>query len=382
LSEEAGDFLAQAEVRITEQRVKEGIPNAGSNRILDTLIRTAEAIAKLKLHTEITVEDAKRALEIYNQVNRELITPTQEPTDPAIKAYQLILYILQNESNAIPRLFMDLVEAACQKDKAVEWFLKQGPKNRLGSVNSNKRLRRVLELLENHSAKEVKRTQQSPAEFLWVGEEKGDDDNDDDEAADNDDHHHSNNASAVNVGGNDVSTGSTSTTTANGRDLCDQCDPTFFGGTAKEPTIEQTRDQQLQTNDESSQAAREKNSKSHRSQRSQQSKNHYKIPLEEKEYRFLKACEIAMNDYNPEKVANKESGALFTAQDAWYQWGTMFPNERWKIDKVRRVLDKLARKGYVLKRRGDGPDIYYLSWRDDGSYNFNNGNSHGGREQH
>ena len=72
-----------------------------------------------------------------------------------------------------------------------------------------------------------------------------------------------------------------------------------------------------------------------------------------------------MLDYKDNKAQGRESGALFTAQDVWYHIGTMFPDKRWNMDKVRKAIREQVKKGRVMVRQGDEPDRYYLTWRDD-----------------
>jgi len=169
---EAMHMLAQAEARIQQVKFQQGIPNAGSNRTLGTLERLSIVIAKLKLHEEITTEDAGDAVDFYNKISAEIHQSVDRPQDIAEYTAQTMIFILQNESNALSKTFRDLAELASAKDQSIKWYLYQGVKNKLGDVSTNKRMKRVLELLENVDSKKVRRVKQQPAEFLWVGGKK------------------------------------------------------------------------------------------------------------------------------------------------------------------------------------------------------------------
>ena len=216
-------MLGEADVRILQEKINQGVPNAGSNRTLDTLIRLTERIAALKLKQEADVVDARRAIDIYNKVNSQLQAAVDTPTDPATEAYDIILYVLQNESNGLPRKFMDMADEACMKSKSVEWYLK-GSHSGLGSIRSNKKLRRVLEMLENHSSKEVRRTSQVPAEFLWIGDsESGSGSGSDKEDGGSNE---GDKGTTTTTGGIEDATSKDSSTNSAEYDLCDLCDPT------------------------------------------------------------------------------------------------------------------------------------------------------------
>jgi len=104
-------------------------------------------------------------------------------------------------------------------------------------------------------------------------------------------------------------------------------------------------------------------------------KDHNK-PLEDnREYKILKAMEMAMADYNSEKAAGKESGALFERFNLWGHLSASLPEELWNVERVDQIVDEQVKKGRVIKRQGDKPGRYYLNWRD------NNGNGNGGGNQ-
>ena len=175
LSDAVLSMLTEADIRIQVEKQNRGIPNAGSHRSFDTLVRLTRVIAKLKIKDEADVNDARRAINYYNSINSDIQTSIAVPEDPAVSAFNLILYILQNESGGLPVTLKSLAEMACGRDPAVRWYLLQGTKNRLGNVSTNARLRRVKEMLENLSSNRIRRTNMEEAEFMWVGNNDGGD---------------------------------------------------------------------------------------------------------------------------------------------------------------------------------------------------------------
>jgi hypothetical protein len=100
---------------------------------------------------------------------------------------------------------------------------------------------------------------------------------------------------------------------------------------------------------------------------------------DEREYKILKAFELAMSNYNEGKALGATAGSMFTAQDAWFHLNTAFPRQKWDISKVRSAIREQARKGRVITRESDERDVYYLLWRDDnGGNNNKSGDDNGG----
>jgi DNA replicative helicase MCM subunit Mcm2 (Cdc46/Mcm family) len=338
LSLEAKHIINEADRRIQRQKRLDDIPNAGSHRGIGILLRLATVVAKLKLHQEITAEDANYAIGYYNKVSNDIQTSVATPPDPAQTAADIMLYILQNESNGLSKSYKELCELASAKDAAVRWYLYQGTKNKLGDVSTNRASRRVLELLENVGANKVKRVKMQPAEFLWIG--KDDDEIKEEEQTSKEPLH---------------------------ADIPDVADKDKEGVQAKNEETMTDEGTKMAGHTDTIQSKLNLQGESQLSTTSATSAILHNKRLEEKEYHVLKACEMAMNHYKIAKAEGYESGALFTAQDAWHHLGTIYPNKEWDIKKVRKAIEEQVNRGRVLTRKGDPPDTYYLIWRDDGT---------------
>jgi phosphoribosyl-ATP pyrophosphohydrolase len=334
MTPEASHILEEADIRIQAQKESDGIPNVGSNRGLGVLIRLATVIAKLKLKTEIDVEDAKYAVEFYNTTTADVQSSIKVPDDAGVLACNLIVYILHSESNGLSKSFMKLAEEASTKDPAVKWYLYQGIKNKLGTVSSNRALRRVLEMLENLNSNNIRRVRMQPAEFLWVGQQQGEENG---------------------PGGKEEEERVPEKESEETRhdDVYDVYDKGFSTDTGNKGRSDSPKT--------------DTQPKSELSQSSQTSQTLHNKRLEQKEYKVLKAMEMAMANYKDAKVRGKESGSLFEPYDVWYHLFTVFPREQWDIDKVRKVIKEQVKKGNVTTRHGDPPDRYYLIWRDRGT---------------
>jgi len=362
LTDEASDFLEDADNRIQEQKSFNLNDNAGSNRSLDTLIRLSTEIAKLKLKDKIEAIDAKHAVEFYNEIARDVNNSIVVPEDPATAAANAMIYILQNESNGAAMSLVMLAELASKKDEAIRWYLYQGPKNKLGNLSTNKRLRRVKEILSNVSPKKIRQTNNEETEFMWVGGTGSDGGGDREEQKQQQPQQQQQEEKETEQ---DTVIGN------RGVDSADSADP-------KKKVAEgqgQDTSQDVQTNlsphkDTPVPGQATPSDKSRSAESAGSAKDHNKC-LEQRGYLILKACQMAMADYNSEKVGGRESGALFNSYNVWNHLLTSIRDEEWNIEKVREVIQDQIRKGRVVTRQGDDPDRYYLTWRDKG--NNNNG---------
>lgn len=349
MTDEASQIIEEADSRLQELRESDNVPNAGSNRSLDTLNRLAAVIAMLKLKDRIEPADAKHAVAFYNESIKDVQTTIKEVEDPATLALNAIIFILQNESNGIPMKFKRLAELASERDQAIKWYLYQGPKNKLGNVGTNRRLRHVKELLGNISSDKIKQTNSEETEFLWVGPSATDMDRGDDEE---DEQHQQEEEEQSHV------------TKEEDEGSPDAADKEKLG----ERVGDQSTGPPVQTKllSPNKMPAAETDQPSEKPASATLAERHNK-PLEEKEYGILKACEMAMSNYKDSKAQGKESGSLFEVYDVWYHLSAMYPRREWDVDKVRKAIKEQVRKGRVLTRAGDAPDRYYLLWRDDGT---------------
>jgi DNA replicative helicase MCM subunit Mcm2 (Cdc46/Mcm family) len=339
LTIEASEILNEADARIQTQKDSDDLPNTGSNRGLDTLLRLSTVIAKLKLHKEITAEDARYAIEYYNSVTADVQTSVSVPEDPADLACDAAIYILQNEANGLAMTLKTLAELASARDPAIKWYLYQGTKNRLGNVSSNARLRRFRDKLANVSSNKIKQTNTEEAEFLWVGGKGGTEEEEE---------------------GEKEKDPSSSTNVSKNTDTADTADKTKPTREAKNKTPGHDTQTKMSQHVDTPKTKSDSQVQNTKSAVSVASAKHHKIPLEEKEDKVLMACGMAMSDYSDDKVQNKESGAMFETYGVWYHLTKTYPDDDWTTKKVYHYLDRLQKKGRVLTRQGDTPDRWYL----------------------
>ena len=349
LTDEASHILEDADNRIQQQKEMSLVPNVGSNRSLDVLLRLSTEIAKLKLKDKIEAIDAKHAVEFYNSVTVDIHASVVVPEDPLTSATNLAVYILQNESNGTPMTLAMIAEAAGKKDEAVRWYLYQGIKNKLGNVSTNKRLRFLKDRLSNFDPRKIRQTGREETEFMWVGGiEKTNDGNKESEQ----------------------DTG--------GVDSADSADPNKKEGKGQGQTTGHDIERKMGPAQDTGEAGQLSLPKNSRSAESAGSAKEHNNQLEDngREYKILKAMEMSMADYNSEKVAGNESGALFKSYGVWHHLTTSLPDEEWHITKVHQVIEEQIPKGNVIKRQGDKEDRYYLTWRDRGDNGNRNRGAH------
>ena len=124
ITEEARLMLNEYYVNLTFSLSKSN-PTFGSKRILETLIRIAKSISKLKLNNEIDKADAKDAMEFYNMVIYQYLESTVLiPDDPKSIAISEFIAILKNSTFAYS--IDHLADAACKKNEYVKSYLLGG----------------------------------------------------------------------------------------------------------------------------------------------------------------------------------------------------------------------------------------------------------------
>lgn len=126
----------------------------GSKRTLDTLVRIATSISKLKLKKVVDIKDAKEALDFFNEVSFQYMsTIVSVPRDPRDTCINVFIEILKKSS--FPYSLEELAKAACEMDENVKSYLTSG--NQKLKLDINKKLRRVYEILiENSNIRLVK----------------------------------------------------------------------------------------------------------------------------------------------------------------------------------------------------------------------------------
>lgn len=335
LTDEASQIIEQADARIQEQRESDDVSNAGSNRSLDTLLRLSTVIAMLKLKDKVEPVDAIYAVQFYNEIVKDVQAAVQVPEDPAMLAAKAMEYILQNESMDIALTLKTLAELASMRDPAIKWYLYQGPKNKLGDLSTNKRLRQARDMLLLTSSGRIKQTNSEETEFLWVGEK-------------------------------DVLEQQSNTNEWKNPDSADSVDQEKTGERAAEQLASPDIQIKMASHIDMPKSVGVLAEKSQSAESAESATRHKNRP-EEREYKILKACEMARANYKDSKAQLKEAGALFETYDVWYHLSTEFPKEKWDVEKVRRAMQEQVKKGRVLTRHEDQSDKWYLNWSEDRS---------------
>jgi replicative DNA helicase Mcm len=170
LTEEARIMLKEYYINLTIS-LSQSNPTFGSKRILETLVRTAKSISKLKLTTEIDKGDAKDAMEFYNAAIYQYLESTVSiPADPKDIAVVEFTNILKESHFAFS--LEGLAKEACEKDQYVKSYLLGNIDNKTINLNSflkietNRKLRSVYDLLlENPN---IKRVNEKPIALQWI----------------------------------------------------------------------------------------------------------------------------------------------------------------------------------------------------------------------
>ena len=125
----------------------------GSPRILETIYRIAQNIARLKLKKLADVKDAEETVKFYNVILHQRDMVVASPANLRDVVYDECLELLMESKSAVA--FEELVSMACKRNKQIERYI--GKSFRL---EDNKKLRPVLDMLRNHSR--VKGVQMRP----------------------------------------------------------------------------------------------------------------------------------------------------------------------------------------------------------------------------
>jgi replicative DNA helicase Mcm len=170
LTEEARLMLKEYYVNLTISLSKSN-PTFGSKRILETLIRIAKSISKLKLKSEIDKMDAKEAMEFYNAVIYQYLDSTVLiPDDPKSIAISEFTKILKESHFA--HSLEELAKIACKKNEYVKSYLLGNVNNKTNNldhllkIEKNRKLRSVYDLLIENT--NVKRVNEKPIALQWI----------------------------------------------------------------------------------------------------------------------------------------------------------------------------------------------------------------------
>jgi DNA replicative helicase MCM subunit Mcm2 (Cdc46/Mcm family) len=154
-SEEAEDMLNQYYVNVRA--------SYGSPRILETIYGIASNIAKLKLKHTVDVADAREAMQFYNVILQQLDMIIALPSNPKDITYEESLTVLRE--SAFPIAYEEVVKTACERNTQVARYV-NGTSNRSLKLRDNKKLRPVLQMLQDH--RHVKVIQMKPVVLQYV----------------------------------------------------------------------------------------------------------------------------------------------------------------------------------------------------------------------
>jgi hypothetical protein len=138
----------EAKYLINQFYVELGSSNSsslGSKRTLDTLVRLAKAVSRLRLKSVTDVEDAKDALDFYNTVSFQYMdNVTSIPRDPRDVALIEFIDILKNSSYAYT--LEELAKTACERNEYVKSYLMSSSTHKL-KLEYNRKLRCIYDIL-------------------------------------------------------------------------------------------------------------------------------------------------------------------------------------------------------------------------------------------
>jgi replicative DNA helicase Mcm len=121
--------------------------NYGSPRILKTVYAIAANIGRLKLKHIVDAADARETMQLYNVILQQLDMIVALPSNPKDTTYEECLEVLKG--SAFPLSYEEVVKTACMRNTQVARYV-NGNSNRSLKLRDNKKLRLVLEMLQDH----------------------------------------------------------------------------------------------------------------------------------------------------------------------------------------------------------------------------------------
>jgi DNA replicative helicase MCM subunit Mcm2 (Cdc46/Mcm family) len=148
-------FSGEAKTMLNQYYVKIRL-SYGSPRIWETIYRIAQNISKLKLKDTVDAVDAVETMEFYNVILQQLDMIVTLPSNPRDITYGECLKVLQE--SVFPISYEEVVKSACGRNPQVANYIILGNGNGSLKLRDNKKLRPVLEMLQNHSRVKVIRS--------------------------------------------------------------------------------------------------------------------------------------------------------------------------------------------------------------------------------
>lgn len=169
--------LDQKPMEIVEEyyvKLKLTVPNIGSPRILDTIVRLCKAVAKLKLKEKIDENDVNQALKFFDKMIRKYSNVASNSNNNlSLTAYEECVKVLQN-SKGHAMLYEDVLYKACESNTGVRLYIeghdgighnKGIDRNKL-RMNINRRSRRVYEMLRR--TRKLSMVREKPVTFQYL----------------------------------------------------------------------------------------------------------------------------------------------------------------------------------------------------------------------
>jgi DNA replicative helicase MCM subunit Mcm2 (Cdc46/Mcm family) len=155
-SEEAKAMLNQYYVSVRS--------SYGSPRILETIYAIAMNIARLKLKHIVDAADAIETMQFYNVILQQLDMIVTLPSNPRDITYEECFKVLKEL--AFPISYEEVVRMACERNVQVARYVDGKGRRPNLKLRYNKKLRPVLEMLEDHT--HVKIIQTKPVVLQYV----------------------------------------------------------------------------------------------------------------------------------------------------------------------------------------------------------------------
>jgi DNA replicative helicase MCM subunit Mcm2 (Cdc46/Mcm family) len=140
----------------------------GSPRVLITLFKLAKAIARLKLKEIADETDAKEVMEFYNVILvdfQKSVVISQSPRD---LAYNECISLLEQFKEFEGIQLEELITMICQRNKQLANYFEYDKTNKSFKIENNKKVRRVYEMLLNHS--KIIKVQEKPIVLKWLSD--------------------------------------------------------------------------------------------------------------------------------------------------------------------------------------------------------------------
>lgn len=157
-------------------KLKLAVPNIGSPRILETIVRLCKVVAKLKLKEKVDEIDVIHALNFFDKMIRKYSDiASRLQNNPLITAHEECVKLLR-EYKGQPMSFEDIIYKVCKKAIAVRYYLEGHERISRNldvdtgtlRMNNNRKTRRIYEMLK--TTKNIVVVKEKPATLQFINE--------------------------------------------------------------------------------------------------------------------------------------------------------------------------------------------------------------------